>query len=134
MFYVNVKITNASLKFLIKVPTQKAKLYKNLYINQISQTSFKSFSNQHSDTASILSPLNSSLQFFFCCISFILHKHIFMLSILFKSHLIRHSGTRRAFKDTQSALEQLRHSESTQALGHLMHSGTWALGHSRYLI
>ena len=56
-----------------------------------------------------------------------------MLSILFKSHLIRHSGTRRAFKDTQSALEQLRHSENTQALGHLRHSGTWALGHLEHL-
>ena len=44
-----------------------------------------------------------------------------MLSILFKSHLIRHSGTRRAFKDTQRALEHLRHSE-TWVLGHL---GTW---------
>ena len=60
-----------------------------------------------------------------------------MLSILFKSHLIRHSGTRREFKDTQRALENLRHSESTQrALWHSDtlafggHSGTWrALGH-----
>ena len=43
-------------------------------------------------------------------------KHIFMLSILLKSHLIKHSGTGRAFKDTQRTLEYLRH------------SGTWALG------
>ena len=64
-------------------------------------------------------------------------KQIFMLTILFKSHLIRHSGTGRAFKDTQRALEHLRHLESTRALGHLEntqrllgHSGTWrALGH-----
>ena len=54
-------------------------------------------------------------------------KHIYMLNILFKSHLIRHSDTGSAFKDTQRALEHLRHSESTQrALGHL--KGTRALG------
>ena len=35
LFNVNVKIINASLKILIKRPTQKAKFYKNLYINQI---------------------------------------------------------------------------------------------------
>ena len=61
-------------------------------------------------------------------------KHIFLPSILFKSHLIRYSGTGRAFKDTLRALEHLRHSESTgalghsestrRALGHLMHMGT----------
>ena len=47
-----------------------------------------------------------------------------MLSILFKSHLIRHSGMERAFKDTQRTLEPL-----TKALKE--HSGGWALeGHS----
>ena len=47
-------------------------------------------------------------------------KHLSMLSISFKSHLIRHSGTGCAFKDTQRALE------------HLRHSGSWALGgHSK---
>ena len=51
---------------------------------------------------------------------------IFMLSILFESHLIKHSGRRRAFKDTQRALEHLRHSESTWALGH---SSTRIFGH-----
>ena len=69
-------------------------------------------------------------------------KHIFMLSILLKSHLIRHSGKGRAFKDTQRALENLRHlestwalghSESTRALGHLRHSDTWALRALRHL-
>ena len=62
-----------------------------------------------------------------------------MLSILFKSHLIRHSGTEHVFKNTQRAFEHLRHSESTQrALGHSEdtralrgHSGTRrALEHS----
>ena len=65
-------------------------------------------------------------------------KHVFMLSILFKSHLIRHSGMGCAFKDTQKALEHLRYSESTRAFGHLEstqraleHSGTRrALGDS----
>ena len=52
-----------------------------------------------------------------------------MLSMLFKSHLIRNSGTGRGFKDTQRALEHLRHSESTRVLRE--HSGTWALGPSK---
>ena len=132
MFNINVKIINASLKFVIKVPTQKAKFYKNLYVNQIPQTNFKSFSNHRSDTASILSSLNSSLKFLFAFLSSYT-KHVFMLSILFKSHLIRQSGTRRAFKDTQRAEGTRRfkvlgeHSEGTRALGNL---GTWmALGH-----
>ena len=74
LFNVNIRIINASVKFLIKVPTQKAKFCKHLYINQISQINFKSFSNQRYDTAS----LNSSLQFFFCfCISFFLHETYF---------------------------------------------------------
>ena len=139
MFNVNVKIINASLKFLLKVPTQKAKFYKNIQIKLISQTNFKSFSNQRSDAASILSTLILLYHFFlFAFLSFYM-KQIFMLTILFKSHLIRHSGTGRAFKDTQRALEHLRHLESTWALGHLEntqrplgHSGTWrAIGHLR---
>ena len=59
-------------------------------------------------------------------------KHIFLLSILFKSHLIRYSGTGRAFKDTLRALEHLRHSESTGALGH-SESTRRALGHLMHL-
>ena len=50
-----------------------------------------------------------------------------MLSISFKSHLIRHSGKGHAFKDTQRALEHLRHSESTGAVAHS--ESTWVLGH-----
>ena len=38
-----------------------------------------------------------------------------MLSIVFQSHLIRHSDTGFTSKDTQRVLE------------HLRHSGTWAL-------
>ena len=60
----------------------------------------------------------STIFFFFFAFFSFYTKHIFMLSILFKSHLIRHSGTRRAFKDTQTALEHLRHLESTRALRH----------------
>ena len=59
-------------------------------------------------------------------------KHIFLLSILFKSHLIRYSGTGLAFKDTLRALEHLRHSESTGALGH-SESTRRALGHLMHL-
>ena len=71
-----------------------------------------------------------------------------MISILFNSHLTGHLGTRRAFQDTQRALEHLKHSENARALGHSEstqralghlegawafggHSDTWrALGHS----
>ena len=45
-------------------------------------------------------------------------KYLFMLCIPFKSHLIRHLGTRRAIEDTQRGLKHLRHSDV----------GTWALG------
>ena len=81
-------------------------------------------------------------------------KHLFMLSISSKSYLIRHSFTGRVFKDTQRAFGDLRHLNSTRALGHskgthaleghwsirtlgylgqwgnraLRHSGNWALG------
>ena len=54
-----------------------------------------------------------------------------MLIILFKSHLIRQSGTGRAFKDTQRTLEHLRHLD-TRALRAVNHLGTWALGHLRH--
>ena len=59
-----------------------------------------------------------------------------MLSILFNSLLIRYSDTGSAFKDTQSALEHLKHSESSRralrgTLAFGEHSSTWmALGHS----
>ena len=122
-------------------PYKKQNFYKSLYINQISQTSFKSFSNQPSDTASILSSLNSSLPFFLFAFLPFYMKHNFMLRILFKSHLIRHSGTEHGFKDSQDT-RALRHSESTQRAlgGHLGtrtlggYSSTWrALGHLRHL-
>ena len=78
------------------------------------------------------------------------HSPFFFCGLWFKSHLIRHLGMRRAFKDTQRALKHLRnsdlgtwalggHSESTRrALGYLgtwraieLSEGTWALrGHS----
>ena len=78
------------------------------------------------------------------------HSPFFFYGLWFKSHLMRHLGMGRAFKDTQSALKHLRlsdletwalggHSESTRrAIGYLVtwraieHSeGTWALrGHS----
>ena len=122
LFNVNVKIINATLTLLLKVPTQKVRF--SLHKNKISKTNFKSFPNQRSD-------------FFFLHIHKT-SKHLFMLSISFQSHLIRYSGTGRTFKDNQRALEHLRHSESTGALGHSEgtqkalggHLGTWALGHS----
>ena len=104
--------------------TQKAKFYKNLCINQISQTNFKSFSNQRSDTGSILTSLNCFLHFFF---TFWTLKHL------------RHSESTQALghlESTQKALGQL---ESTWALGGhsgtrtLRAPGTWAFGHLRHL-
>ena len=118
MFNVNVRIINANLKFHINVPTQEAKFYKNLYINQISKTNVKKFSNQHFDTALILRILRVKNSVLFEFLSFYM-KHIFMLSILFKSHPIRHSGWGRAFKESKRALKYLMHSESTRAIGHL---------------
>ena len=131
MFNGNVKIINASLTFLIKVLTQKARF--NLYKKQISKTSFKSF----------LSALIFSFWMYI--------KHVFMLSISFQPHLVKHSalghleGTWRAlggYLDIR-ALKALGHAE-TQALGHsrhsetgalkaLRHSGTWALFSRHYL-
>ena len=54
LFNYNVQITNASLKFLIKLPAQKTKisLYK-FYIANL-----KSFSNQYSNSAFKLSSIN----------------------------------------------------------------------------
>ena len=104
------KIINASLKFLIKLPTQKAEFLQKFFY-KISQTNFKSFSNQRFDTAS---KFISTISFSF----WIYMKHLFMFNIPFKSHLIRYSGTGHAFKDIQRALEHLRHSEGTRALGH----------------
>ena len=53
---------NASFKFLIKVPTQKAKF--NLYENQVYLANLKSLLNQYSDTASKLSRKNLLYHFF----------------------------------------------------------------------
>ena len=81
LFDGNVKIINASLKFLIKVATQKTKF--NLYKNQFYIVDLKRFSNQRSDSASKLSFLNSFLPFLTL---FVYIKHLFILSI---SHLSR---------------------------------------------
>ena len=64
------------------------------------------------------------LKIFFSIFAFAhIHKTSFILSILFQSHLIKHSGTQSAFRDAQGTLEHSRHSESTRVLGG--HSGTW---------
>ena len=77
----NVKIINASLKFLIKVATQKTKF--NLYKNQFYIVDLKRFSNQSSDSALKLSFLNSFLPFLTL---FVYIKYLFILSV---SHLSR---------------------------------------------
>ena len=55
-----------------------------------------------------------------------------MLSFCFQSHPIRHSDTGNTFKDNQSTLEHLKHSESSRALGHSegIRSALKALRHS----
>ena len=40
-----------------------------------------------------------------------------MLSVSLQPHLTRHSDAGATFKDTQRALKQLKHSESTRELG-----------------
>ena len=69
LFNGSVNVTNVSLKFLIKVPTQKAKF--SLYKNQIFIANPKGFSNYRSDFASKLSSSKSSLQF--CLLSYMKH-------------------------------------------------------------
>ena len=51
LFNGNVKVINASLKFLIQVTIKKRKL--NLYKNQIYIANLKNFSNQRSGSASV---------------------------------------------------------------------------------
>ena len=119
--------------FLVKVPTQKAKFKKNLYINQISQTNFESFSNQRSDTALILSPLNFSLQSFFYLHLFLFTRHIFLLLAFCSRHIWLDIQARdvhlKALRGHSNIKALGEHSEGTRALGH---SGTWrALGHSK---
>ena len=56
-----MKIINANLKFLVKVPVEKAKY--NLSKNLIYAANLKSFSNQRSDSASKLSSSKALLPF-----------------------------------------------------------------------
>ena len=107
----NIKIINASLKALKKVPKQKVKL--NPYKNQIYIANPKSFWDQ-----------------FFSPSLFIYKRHFFMLSILLQLHLTRHSGKQSPLKDTQRVLEHSRHSESTRTLRHL---STWTLAALKHL-
>ena len=100
MFNGNAKIINASLTFLIKVPTQIARL--NLYKKQISKTNFKSFP--------------SAIIFSFCMYI----KHV--LCWLFCSTHI--------WLDVQPHdlhLKTLKCTRTFKALGHLRHSNTRAL-------
>ena len=53
LFNGKIKVINASLLFLIKVPTRKAKL--KLYKNRVHMVNIKSFSNHCFDSASKLS-------------------------------------------------------------------------------
>ena len=48
-----------------------------------------------------------------------------------QSQLIRKSGMKSTFKDTQRALEHSKHSKSTWALGNL--EDTWAFAHSEHI-
>ena len=113
-FNASVKIINASLKVVMNVPTQKVKF--DLYKNQLYMVNLKNFSKRRSDDpASKLTSPASSLPF---CIFFLYIKYLFTLRILFLSNLIRQTAAQSAFKDTQSAVEPSRNSESTRVLGH----------------
>ena len=80
------------------MPTQKAK--SNPYKNQIYISSLKSFLNQCSD-------------------ALIYIKYLFILLILFQSHMIRHSDMQSTFKDTPRILKHSRYLKRTLVLGHL---------------
>ena len=115
LFNGNVNIINATLKFLIKVQLTKSEirsLQKSDIWNQF-QKLFKS-ALRYCFKIKLLKFLHPI--FFF----------LSMFSVSFQLHLIRHSGTGRAFKDTQRALKHLRQSKGIWALL----STVWALGHS----
>ena len=101
----HITIINASLKFLKKMPVQK-EIFRfhenpisiaNLLINAL---------------ILIQSLVPQNLLYHFR----LFHIHLFILSFLLQSHLIRHLGTQSVFKDSQSALEHSRDSESTREL------------------
>ena len=77
LFNGNEKIINASVKFLIKVPIQKAKLLQKSSQKSDTPNQFQKISNQRSDTASILSSLNYYLPYFFFLHSFLFTWNIF---------------------------------------------------------
>ena len=117
LFNGSVKVVNTSLRFLIKMPTQKQNFYKIFWENQTSQ--FKVMTLK----------FFSTIFFSFC----IYIKLLFMLSISSKSHLITHSGVgcvgTRPFKvlGEYPGSRALGGHLGTWALRHLGHSGTWAL-------
>lgn len=95
--------------FLIKVPTQEAKI-------KLIQPISKAFQN-------LL--YHFCLFFFFFLLFFFFLKHLFMLGISFQSHLISHSSVQSTFRDTQKTLRHSRHSDSSWTLEHS--DGTWTL-------
>ena len=125
------QIISVSLTLLIKLPTQEAK--SNFHKNRIYIADLKSFLNQRFDSASKLSSSKSSIPLISL---FIYIKHLFVFSILFSSHLIRHSSTQSALKYTRRALKQWRYSKSTResgtrrALRHLVTRVLKVFGHS----
>lgn len=124
-FNSNGKIIEPSLKFLKKVSTEKVKF--NFYKTQIYIANLKSFWKQGSDSASKISFSKSFLAFLPLLI------YIRHLSILLKSHLIRHSGAKcisRHSKSTQSFKVLVEHSDIQRTL--LGHSGTRSLRHLEY--
>ena len=110
---------NASLKSLLKVPTQKEKF--NLHKNQTYLANLKPFSNHSSVSASKLSSLKSSLPFLSLFTSI---KHLLIISILFQSYLISYSGTQSAFKDSAHSNIHIKrrtlegHSDTQRVLEH----------------
>ena len=124
LFNGNIKIIYTTLKFLIKVRTQKAEfLLECLHKSDIPNQFQKLFTSVlwYCFKIMLLKLFSTIFSSFWICI-----KYLFMLSTSYKSHMIRYSSTGHAFKHVQKALEHLRHS-GTWALGHLRHSDTWAL-------
>ena len=103
------------------VSPQKRKF--NPYRNQIYIANLRTFPNQRSVSALKISFRKSSPPFVSL---FMFIKHLFILSILFQSNLIRRSVTHSASINTQWALEHSSHSKSIFCIAGCSHQ--WIRG------
>ena len=147
---MNIKIINAGLKSLVKVPTQKVNFTKIFTQIRYSKSISKAFQISALICFNIiLSFLNSSLPFFFLHFFFFTW-NIFLCLAFRSSHFWLdiqawdvHVKTLRGhsnIEDTRKVLGYLGtrralggHLGTRGALGHLRHLGTWTLRALRHL-